>query len=532
MEGLDPMWALNHLHSLDRTRRGKRPFILSRWADLGGHRYQVGFSGDAYVSWESLRFQPHLTARSATVDFGWWSHDIGGHVGGTGDPKAFGELYARWTQFGVVSPINRIHTTQTPSVDKRPWEFGGEISETLAEMLTLRHQLIPYLYTMVWRDHTESVPPIRPMYFENPDQESAYTAIHQYYFGSELVAAPHLSERDEDTNLSRRSVWLPAGEWFDFHTGEPSPGGRWHARYGDLSDLPIYAKAGAIVPMAPPVEWGGIENPERLQVVAFPGADNSFELYEDDGVSLDYQEGAHALTGFSQQFWGDYLEFEIGPAQGDLTQIPAERTYELHLRGVVEPDAVSVPRDEASVDIEYRPEQTTLVVEITDVDVTESVTIAVDTAQASLVARHDRTDEHVVDLIEQFRMPVPAKDKLRGEHFDRADLRWLGKYREVTTRSQRRALLETLTGAGMDLIDHDGTERVVLWNPDNREDVIFQHTSWDASGLPHEHAGTANTGPVPEFETFELAGDGIEETVRVRYSDVVTAHIENAGDSE
>ena len=527
LPGLDPMWALNHLHTLDRTRTGKRPFTLSRWAGLGGHRYQVGFSGDAYISWESLRFQPHLTARSANVDFGWWSHDIGGHMGGTGDPKAFGELYARWTQFGVLSPINRIHTTQTPSVDKRPWEFGAEVSAALAAALGLRHQLIPYLYTMVWRDHTESVPPLRPMYFENPDEDPAYTAIHQYYFGSELVVAPHLRERDEDTNLARRSVWLPDGEWFDFHSGESSPGGRWHARYGDLDDVPVYAKAGAIVPMQPPVDWGGIGNPETVRVVAFPGADNSFELYEDDGTSLEYQEGAYALTGFSQRFWGDYLEFEIGPATGDHTHLPDVRTYELHLRGVVEPDYVTVDVDEEAVESRYLPEETTLVVEIDGVDVGDSVTVSVDTDGESLVARRDRTAAHVVDLIDQFEMPVPAKDRLRGEVFDQEELGWLGKYREVTTRSQRRALLETLTGVGMDLLDHDGTERVVMWNPGGRTDVRFQHTGWDASGLPHEHHGDVNSGPVPEFARFELAGEGIEETVRVQYGDVLTVSYEN-----
>ena len=522
MDGLDPMWALNHLHALDRTRTGKRPFILSRWSGLGGHRYQVGFSGDAYISWESLRFQPHLTARSANVDYGWWSHDIGGHVGGTGDPRAFGELYARWTQFGVLSPINRIHTTQTPSVDKRPWTFGGEVSGVLAEMLRFRHRLIPYLYTMAWRDHTESLPLIRPMYFENPDDEAAYAAIHQYYFGSELVAAPHLSERDDDTNLARRSVWLPEGEWFDFHSGESSPGGRWHVRYGDLTDLPIYARAGAIVPLGPEVGWGGVENPETVQVVAFPGADNSFELYEDDGSSLAYQDGAYAVTDISQQFWDDYLEFDIGAPRGDLSQLPAERDYELQLRGVIEPDQVAVDSDSETVDISYLPEETTLVVEVSTVDISDGVTIAVDTEERSLVSRRDRTEEHVEDLIDQFRMPVPAKDKLRGEYWDRTDLDWLGKYSEVMTTAQQRALCETLTGVGMDLLDHDGTERVVLWNPGEREDVSFQHTSWDSSGLPHEHHGTVRTDQVPEFEWFELGGDDVAETVRLQYGDVLT----------
>ncbi len=522
LSGLDPLWALNHLHALDRARDGRRPFVLSRWPGPGGHRYPVGFSGDTVVSWDSLRFQPHVTAASGNVDFGWWSHDIGGHMGGTGDPEAFGELYARWTQFGALSPINRIHTTKSASLDKRPWQYGGDVADALARALRLRHGLIPYIYTMAWRDHTESVPLVRPMYYRNPDSESAHAACHQYYFGSELLVAPHLSERDPDTHLARRSVWLPEGEWFDCFDGECYDAG-WHARYGGLDDLPVYAPAGAIVPLGPEVEWGGLDNPDRLRVVVFPGADNEFSLYEDDGTSLAHREGAYATTRFAQRFDGDRLVFEVDPAVGDLSHVPPQRDYDLRFRGVVRPASVTVDGEDHGWD--YDAGTATLAVDVAGLEATEALRVVVETDDASLVSRRDRTDGHVEDLLWHFEAPVAATDELRAVDRTADDLGWLDEYLPLLSPSQRRALVETVTGVGADLIDHDGDERFVVWNPDGRENVTYRYSDWDAGpAVPQNQSGASERGVVPEAAVFEVDG---EAELAVQYEDGVSLTCES-----
>ncbi|MFW5956718.1 MAG: TIM-barrel domain-containing protein [Halorhabdus sp.] len=523
VDGLDPLWALNHLHSLDRTRDGRRPFILSRWPGLGGHRYPVGFSGDAYISWESLRFQPHLTAASANVSYGWWSHDIGGHMGGEGDPEAFAELYARWTQFGMLSPINRIHTTNHPFVDKRPWEHDGETCDVLERSLRLRHELLPYLYTMAWRDHVESTPLVRPTYFHHPEAEAAYATPHQYYFGSELIAAPHLRERHEETNRSRRSVWLPAGEFFDFFTGEYYEGDRWHARYGDLEDVPLYATAGAIVPMDPEARQD-CAVPERLRIVTFPGADNTFDLYEDDGTTLDHRDGAFATTRLAQSFEEDRLDFEIEPAEGDLTHLPDERAYELEFRGIADPDEVTVEAP-VSADVTYREDDATLVVSLAPVTVTERITITVESEADSLVSRRDRTREHVEALLSAFRAHAVAKKNALADFETEGGVEWLGDYARPFTVAQRRALLETITGAGVDLLDHDGQERFVAWNPDDAP-VTYQFSAWDWEGEPNWMDGHSERGRLPAFATFDASGSLLEGEVTLNYDDLLAVTVE------
>ncbi|MCA9896510.1 MAG: alpha-xylosidase, partial [Anaerolineae bacterium] len=160
LPGLDPLWWLNHLHFYDLARHGdRRSFIFSRWGGLGNHRYPIGFSGDTVVDWASLAFQPYFTATAANVGYGWWSHDIGGHMFGQEDR----ELYTRWVQFGVFSPIMRLHSTNNRYHERRPWGYDAEVLRITRDAMQLRHALIPYLYTLSWENATAARSPIRPM---------------------------------------------------------------------------------------------------------------------------------------------------------------------------------------------------------------------------------------------------------------------------------------------------------------------------------------------------------------------------------
>jgi alpha-glucosidase (family GH31 glycosyl hydrolase) len=327
LPGLDPLWWINHLHYYDLGRDGrKRPFIFSRWGGLGNHRYPIGFSGDTFVRWSTLAFQPRFTAAAANVAYGWWSHDIGGHMFKDQSP----ELYLRWVQFGVFSPIFRLHSTNKPELDRRPWGKPERYFKAARQAMQLRHALIPYIYSMAWRAHRSGVSLVTPVYYAYPHEPEAYQARDQVFFGSELLAAPVLAPANAESGKARKRVWFPPGLWRNFFTGEQIEGAAWREIEAALEDIPVYAKAGAIVPLAPKVGWGGLENPLELDLHVFPGADNRFELYEDDGESTDYLRGRFAITPFSLE--GQV--FTIHAAQGDLSVIPAQRDYRIHLHGV------------------------------------------------------------------------------------------------------------------------------------------------------------------------------------------------------
>jgi alpha-glucosidase (family GH31 glycosyl hydrolase) len=132
IEGLDPLWMLNHYHYLDSRRSGARGLTFSRYAGPGSHRYPVGFSGDTVISWDSLAFQPYFTANASNIGYGWWSHDIGGHMMGYRDD----ELYLRWLEFGVLSPIMRLHSTAIEVLGKEPWKYRADICENAEKWLS------------------------------------------------------------------------------------------------------------------------------------------------------------------------------------------------------------------------------------------------------------------------------------------------------------------------------------------------------------------------------------------------------------
>jgi alpha-glucosidase (family GH31 glycosyl hydrolase) len=265
---------------LDSAREGKRPITFSRYAGPGSHRYPVGFSGDTVTSWDSLDFQPYFTATAANIGYGWWSHDIGGHMFGTRDD----EMVARWFQLGTFSPINRLHSTASPFMGKEPWMFGIEARTVMTEALRLRHRLVPYLYTMNEVAHRTGTPLVRPLYHADPREETVFSSLNTFLFGSELLVAPATTPRDRRTLRTATTAWLPEGTWVDFFDGTPYSGGRFVTLHRTLEQYPVLAKAGAIVPLVGGEDLN-VANPAALTVRVFAGADGAFTLYEDDDAA-------------------------------------------------------------------------------------------------------------------------------------------------------------------------------------------------------------------------------------------------------
>lgn len=332
-EGLDPLWMLNQAHFEDSKRNGDRGFIFSRWAGLGNHRYPIGFSGDTVVSWESLKFQPYFTATAANVGYSWWSHDIGGHYKGVEEE----ELNLRWVQFGIFSPIFRIHWSKNEFVDRRPWAYSETICKNLEDAMRLRHQLIPYIYSMSYKNNVEDQPFIYPLYHEYPEREEAYNSRNQYFYGSELMVAPIVSRTISDLNMAYNTAWLPEGEWYQFFTGEKHTGNKLLENYCKLNEMPVFAKAGAIVPMDKESGWKEVDIPENLLIKVFTGAKNQFELFEDDGVTEDYLSGQYKLTTISQSQDNDSVEITVAPTiNGNCNRIITLEVFGVNNKAKVE----------------------------------------------------------------------------------------------------------------------------------------------------------------------------------------------------
>ncbi|HEY4991151.1 MAG TPA: TIM-barrel domain-containing protein, partial [Nakamurella sp.] len=342
--GVDPLWMLNHFHFLDNARDGNRPLTFSRYAGPGSHRYPVGFSGDSLVTWASLDFQPYFTATASNIGYGWWSHDIGGHMFGVKDD----ELATRWVQLGVFSPILRLHSSLSAFNSKEPWRFGAEARSVMTGFLRLRHRLLPYLHAMNHRAARQGLPLVQPMYWSHPDAVDAYQVPNQFTFGSQLLVAPITAPRSPSLQLGSVNAWLPAGTWIDVFTGLVYDGGRRIVLYRDLGAIPVLARCGAVVPLSgPKIPGNSPDNPDAIEVLVVAGADGGFDLIEDDdsGTGLDPRTVASTSISFDQRSG----TVTIGPASGALHCLPARRRWTIRFLGL-DPARAGDARPFATVD--------------------------------------------------------------------------------------------------------------------------------------------------------------------------------------
>ena len=408
LEKMSPLWILNHLHILDIMRNGKRPMFFSRYCGLGAHRYPVGFSGDTIATWESLDFQPYFTANASNAGYCWWSHDIGGHMLGYRDD----EMQIRWIQLGVLSPINRLHSTNDPFAGKEPWNLGYEAREIYGEWLRNRHRLFPYIYTMNYRTATELKPLVMPMYYIYPEANAAYEMKNQYWFGSEVFVAPITQKNDKNSLLGSTEVWFPEGQWYDFFNGFVYQGDRKIDVHRSLEQYPVFAKSGAIVPTEDFDGDNKLGNKENLTVYIFPGADGNFKLYEDAGDGQDYKNGDYAITELSFK-WGKEASFIVSPAKGETGLIPQNRSWTLKFRGFSKGIVLTanINGKEIPIDYIFNSKTNTATVKIENISIESEILIKI-SGENGLITNNDNAKDRAFDIIMHAQTEYAVKGRL------------------------------------------------------------------------------------------------------------------------
>ena len=329
--GLDPLWSLNHYHYLDNATNHGLPVILSRYSGVGAHRYPLGFSGDTVISWDTLEFLPEFTATATNVGYTWWSHDIGGHMFG----EKNNELYLRHIQYGVFSPINRLHCTLTEICTKEPWAYGNGAGEIAKNWLRLRHALVPYIYTASYLTNTQGKALVEPLYNEWKVKE-AYEYKKEYLFGSQLLVAPVTAPADK-SGMAVVDAWLPEGKWTDIFTGQvykAKKGGRKVKFYRELESIPVLIKEGGILPLSLE-EGNGCPNPEKMKIEVYSG-NGEYTLYED---ALEENREGELFTIFKNTK-GKRNGFATQKltilASGDYTVSPLKRLFKVRFKDIPE----------------------------------------------------------------------------------------------------------------------------------------------------------------------------------------------------
>lgn len=371
---LDNVWWLNYTFFTHmQNNSDKRPLIYHRWGGLGNHRYETGFSGDTFISWTSLAYQPYFTNTASNVLYGYWSHDIGGHQALPGQSGIDPELYTRWMQYGALSPVFRTHSSKNPTLNKEIWNFSGDYYEALVSAVRLRYQLAPYNYTMARKCYDTGISLCRPLYYDYPNEEAAYQNKTEYMFGDDMLVAPIGTPMQD--GRSTVTVWLPPGnDWYEWHTGTLLKGNQTVTRSFSITEYPIYIKAGAVIPMYADTLQNLKKEPNKQIFGLFPGMANgtsSARLYEDNGDDQQYDK-QYAVTNIIVRNNG-YEKITVYPRKGVYNGITSHKDYEFKLYGSQIPQSLTVNGKPGSY--RYDGSELALIIDVPNMDCNKALNI-------------------------------------------------------------------------------------------------------------------------------------------------------------
>ncbi|UFH35030.1 glycoside hydrolase family 31 protein [Flavobacterium acetivorans] len=275
-------------HGVKRFAYPKRPFIITRSAYSGAQRYSSSWTGDNVASWEHLWIANIQMQRMSISGMGFTGSDIGGFA-----EQPSGELYARWIQLGVFHPFCRTHSSGDHG-NQEPWAFDEEVIHITRKFVNLRYQLLPYLYTMFWQYIEEGIPMLKPLvYFDQNDTQTHYRN-DEFVFGNQILVCPIL-----EANALGRRMYFPQGEWYNYWTNMVVMGAKEMWVDTQFDEIPLFVKAGAIIPKYPVQQYvGELEFDELTLDIYYKEGKEKSVVYEDAQDGYDYKKGRYSLLSF------------------------------------------------------------------------------------------------------------------------------------------------------------------------------------------------------------------------------------------
>ena len=445
---IDKMYLLNYYLNKDSVIYNKRNIMLSRNPIYNAHLNNVLYSGHNAINWEVLQMLPYLNNASANIGACFWSHDVGGSVGGIEDS----DFYLRSLQFGVFSPILRFNTEKGKYFKREPWKWDVVTEKIASDYLRMRHKLIPYIYSEAYYYHKEGKLLIQPFYYYNLAFYDDKNYVNQYYFGNSFMISPIISPMDEIIGRTIQKFFIPEGVWYDFKTGKRFIGNHKYIAFYPISDYPIFVKQGSIIPMAADDSYMDYKNPKTLEIHVFPGESNTYRLYEDDGESFDYLNGKYSITELDYNYRKSNYTLIIRNVEGDSSVLPPVRNYKIVFRNTKKSENVVVYSNEKQVEnIKVEDTDTDFIVYINNVDVKDQLVIncyGEDIEIDSIKLIKDDIDSILSDL----KINTVLKDDIAAIVFN--DELSLGKKRILIRKLKRRGLDTRTTKIFLKLLEY------------------------------------------------------------------------------
>ncbi len=434
LDNRSTLFILNDYMKKDIERSGKRGLILGRNANYAPHRYPVLYSGKNQISFEVLKMLPLFNITASNIGVSYWSHDVGGSVGGIED----NELYIRSVQFGVFSPILRFNTEYGTYYKREPWRWDVVTNNIVSYYLRLRSQLIPYLYSEMYYYHKDGIPLIRPFYYEYPFAYDDPVYINQYFFGTSMMISPIVKKSDPLIDRTIQKFFIPEGVWYDFKTSKKFIGNKKYVSFYNIEDYPAFVKAGGIIPTSSLNDLMSPNPPKELEIHVFPGASGSYNLYEDDGITNNYQKGEYSVTNIDYNYLTNNYTLIIRNVEGKPDLLFKTRDYKIRFRNTKMATDVKVYNNDEPFPFTSYPMDTEFVVEVKDFPTTSQLMINCQGADIEIDALMI-LDNDIDSILSDLKVPTKLKDIIANILYDKE-----------TSISKKRIGIRKLKRKGLD----------------------------------------------------------------------------------
>lgn len=433
-ENPEKLTMMKHYQSYDMNRNyQRRPLILGYNSNIAAHRYPILYSGKTVVSWDTLKKIPTHNLNAANLGVSWWAHDIGGYFKGIEDE----ELYTRFLQLGVFSPIIKFGSDSCKYYKREPWRWEVKTRTLATKFLTLRNHMIPYLYSEAFKYHRYGTPLIQPLYYKIPESYDDVIYQNEYYFGSEMFVSPIVNKKDPIMNRTIQKFYLPAGTWYNFLTGKKFVGDKKYVSFFKEDEYPVFVKAGGIIPLGYNENINDTNPPKNMDIHIFPGRNNTYTLNEDDGVSGLYSKGYFLTTTIDYNYLPSNYTVIIRSVEGKSKIVPDTRNYKIVFRNTKKATDVIAYFDKEQIDVKTYVDGPDFIVEANNVKTIGQLTINCKGKDIEIDALQLIGDD-ITSIISDLPIETEMKEKIDEIMFNNLEF----KKKRIAIRKLRGKKLE------------------------------------------------------------------------------------------
>jgi len=420
------LWKIDHYHTTEREINGIRGLILSRNSKIAPHRYPIVYTGKTKVSWNTLNVLPRYNLSASNDGLSWVAHAIGGFYKGIEQD----ELYLRYIQFATFSPIFILASDAGEYYKREPWKWSNDLLNVVKNYMQLRDRLIPYIYNAGYLYHKTGAPLVQPFYYKYPKIYDEPYYKNQYFFGNDMFVAPITKKKNVVINRVVQRIFVPEDIWFDFKSGLKYPGNKYYMNFYKDDDYPVFCRAGSIIPLG---DFNDI--PKTLELIVFPLKNNTYTLYEDDGITNRYKNGEYMISSFEYIYEKDNYTLKISKLEG--VNIIDNRNYKVRFKNVKNISSVNILINNKPSEGKCYYDKNDLIIEVNDVIVSSSVVINIKGTDIEISSSY-LINNDIKGILNDLEIQTVLKEKIANILFSNLSIR----KKRIAIRKLKRQKLE------------------------------------------------------------------------------------------